>query len=330
MSEIIQKRSELVFLYDIRDGNPNGDPMDVNKPRMDEETGINLVTDVRLKRTIRDYLHDSLGEEILIRTILMEDGSSIQDAKARALDFLEVEEEESPETKIENIGENILKKCIDTRLFGATLPIEVKDGKKTKSSSFVRTGPVQFNMGRSLHQVEIKHIKGTGAFAATAGKGQKTFRDEYILPYSLISFYGLINENTSKFTNLSEEDIRLLLQGIWKGTKGLITRSKMGQMPRLLLRVEYAEKDFHIGDLDKVIQLESEKEDVALRGPEDYTLELSSLVKKLQSATNKIHKIYHKVDEAIQFTLDGKEVTLAEALQNAVEDDQKLAEITFE
>ena len=58
MSEIIKDRSEILFLYDIRDGNPNGDPMDENKPRIDEETGVNIVTDVRLKRTIRDYLHD--------------------------------------------------------------------------------------------------------------------------------------------------------------------------------------------------------------------------------------------------------------------------------
>ena len=55
---IVSKRSELIFLYDIKDSNPNGDPLDSNKPRMDEETSINLVTDVRLKRTIRDYLLD--------------------------------------------------------------------------------------------------------------------------------------------------------------------------------------------------------------------------------------------------------------------------------
>jgi CRISPR-associated protein Csh2 len=58
MSEIISNRAELLFLYDVKDANPNGDPLDENKPRIDEETGVNIVTDVRLKRTIRDYLHD--------------------------------------------------------------------------------------------------------------------------------------------------------------------------------------------------------------------------------------------------------------------------------
>ena len=69
MSELVKNRSEIVFLYDIKDANPNGDPLDENKPRIDEETGINIVTDVRLKRTIRDYLMNFKNEEIFIREI---------------------------------------------------------------------------------------------------------------------------------------------------------------------------------------------------------------------------------------------------------------------
>jgi CRISPR-associated protein Csh2 len=56
MSELVKNRSEILFLYDVTDANPNGDPVDENKPRIDEETGVNIVTDVRLKRTVRDYL----------------------------------------------------------------------------------------------------------------------------------------------------------------------------------------------------------------------------------------------------------------------------------
>ena len=87
MSEVIKSRSEIVFLYDIKDANPNGDPLDENKPRIDEETGINIVTDVRLKRTIRDYLMNFKNEEIFVREITDEAGK-IQDAKLRAKDFL--------------------------------------------------------------------------------------------------------------------------------------------------------------------------------------------------------------------------------------------------
>ena len=63
--EPIKNRHEIVFVYDVKDGNPNGDPMDSNKPRMDVATGINIVSDVRLKRTIRDYLMKK-GEEIFV------------------------------------------------------------------------------------------------------------------------------------------------------------------------------------------------------------------------------------------------------------------------
>ena len=66
MNEIVSNRSEIVFLYDIKDSNPNGDPLDENKPRIDEETMLNIVTDVRLKRTVRDYLNDFRNEEIFI------------------------------------------------------------------------------------------------------------------------------------------------------------------------------------------------------------------------------------------------------------------------
>ena len=70
LSEKALKRSEIIFIYDVNDGNPNGDPLDENKPRIDEETGINIVTDVRLKRTIRDYLHNFKGLEIFVREII--------------------------------------------------------------------------------------------------------------------------------------------------------------------------------------------------------------------------------------------------------------------
>jgi len=100
MSETVNNRSEILFIYDIRDGNPNGDPLDENKPRIDEETGINLVTDVRLKRTIRDYLYNFKGLEIFVREIIYDDQNMyIQDGKRRAKDF-----GEDPERILMNVS----------------------------------------------------------------------------------------------------------------------------------------------------------------------------------------------------------------------------------
>lgn len=285
MSEIIKNRSEILFLYDIRDGNPNGDPMDENKPRIDEETGVNLVTDVRLKRTIRDYLHDFKGLEIFVREIVYDTQNGyIQDGKKRAKDF-------------EEKAERILNECIDVRLFGGVIPL--------KEDSITYTGPVQFKMGRSLHRVAMMHIKGTGAFASKEGSKQATFREEDFLPYSLISFYGIINENAAKHTRLTEEDSKLLLEGIWNGTKSLISRSKVGQVPRLLLKVNYSKENYHIGDLDKMLKLATEMPHENIRDTADYQIEVSDLVKKLAAEKGSIRDIEICVDDRIRFGKEG-------------------------
>ncbi|WP_295030739.1 type I-B CRISPR-associated protein Cas7/Csh2 [uncultured Methanobrevibacter sp.] len=296
-------RSEILFLYDIADANPNGDPLDGNKPRLDEETEINIVTDVRLKRTIRDYLNDYKNQGIFIKEIHDDDGN-IQDAKQRALDYASSDEYESLDAARSDLKNNILDECIDVRLFGATIPIDVKvkGKKKGTSSSVTLTGPVQFRMGRSLNKVEIQHIKGTGAFASGKGKEQKTFREEYVLPYSLIAFYGIVNENAAKETKLKPDDVDLLLDGIWNGTKNLISRSKFGQSPRCLIQIEYNEDNFFIGDLNNKISISHDLEDdKKLRKISEITVDLSNLINSIEENKGKINKINYKFDSDIRF-----------------------------
>jgi CRISPR-associated protein Csh2 len=283
MSDIITKRSEILFCYDIQDANPNGDPLDENKPRIDEETRINIVTDVRLKRTVRDYFFDykgfngEKGKDIFVREKELEKGG-LQDGKTRAKDFKEDKE-------------RILNECIDVRLFGGVIPLD-KDSIKF-------TGPVQFKMGRSLHPVELKHIKGTGAFASEAGKKQATFREEYVLPYSFICFYGIINENAAQHTRLTEDDVKLLMEGLWDGTKNLISRTKVGQMPRLLVKVDYKEPGFFTGDLDSFLKIKCESVE-KIRGVEDFTLDMSGLTGILDKSQGKIASIEYRMDSSLK------------------------------
>ena len=300
-NNIIKNRSEILFIYDVTNANPNGDPVDENKPRIDEETGRNIVTDVRLKRTVRDYLKDFKGKEIFVREISDDEGN-IQDAKQRAEDFLKDSSGKQIEKSKIKLGEmkrliddNILRNCIDVRLFGVTLPIEKSAKEK---SSVTHTGAVQFKMGTSLHRVNLQYIKGTGAFASGKGMEQKTFREEYFLSYSLIAFWGVANENAAKETKLTEDDMTLLMDGIWNGTKNLISRSKAGQMPRLLLRVVYREGNFHIGDLDKMVKLvmKEEKEDEALRDIREISLGLTELGNALMKHRDRIERVDYKVD----------------------------------
>ncbi len=313
----IRNRSEILFFYDIENANPNGDPNDENKPRIDEESGKNIVTDVRLKRTIRDYLH-AKGDDIFVREKVYDDDGHIQDAKLRAADYLQDDEKTlaklSAEEQRKKIAAAILNECIDVRLFGATIPLELKvgEGKKAKmvKSSITFTGPVQFKMGKSMHSVKLKHIKGTGAFASGRDATRKTFREEYILPYSLITFYGIINENAGKHTLLQVEDIEKFIRAAWNGTKGLISRSKFGQMPRLLLKVNYNRPDFFIGDMDNLVKLKSEKRDEAIRKPEDCAIDLTSLIAKMVSYSDRIESVEFIADNRLRCIQDGEIVAL--------------------
>lgn len=334
---LIKNRSEILFLYDIKDGNPNGDPLDDNKPRMDEETEINLVTDVRLKRTIRDYLINFKNQEIFIKDVF-DNENHLYTAKKRASDYAPLKDDEDNKINYESIEsfrksfKEELLKCVDIRLFGATIPTDkikfsIKNGQnsyKEKDNDvgpITFIGPVQFRTGRSLHKVDLTFIKGTGAFASNEKSSQKTFREEYNLPYSLIAFYGIINENAAKDTNLTNEDINLLFEGMWDGTKNLISRSKFGQMPRFLLQIEYKEKNFFIGDLNHKISLNELENEKSLRHISECQLNINKLLEGIVKNKNKISKIYYKIDDDVLLN-DSNKKSFKELLENKLGENQ--------
>ncbi len=303
MNEIIKNRSEILFLYDATNINPNGDPLDENKPRIDEETGINIVTDVRLKRTIRDYLFDYKGIEVFIREIREDDGN-LRTKEKRLEEFRDNDE--------------LIEKCIDVRLFGATTAV--------KDKTMTLTGPVQFKYGHSLHKVDITYIKGTTVMPSAQDRRQGTFTEKYILPYSLIVFYGIVNENAARSQNipLTEKDIDLLLEAMWNGTKNLISTSKVGQMPRLLMQVIHKEENYHIGELDKRIKFVSAKNDEEIRDISDGILDITELAQVLNNNKESILKIRYKVDDRVQLALDTQRVTIQDVLREI-----ELEELSF-
>lgn len=306
---LLTNRTEILFCYDIKDNNPNGDPLDGNKPRIDEATDTNIVTDVRLKRTVRDYLRDFRGQTILVEQIEHEDGS-IETGKERAMDFMEEPAEkaagkskkEGVRAVEEIVRRNVLANCVDARLFGCTLPLD--------AGSVTLTGPVQFRMGRSLNKVELTRIKGTGAFASQTGNEQNTFREEYVLPYSFIAFYGLANENAAKDTGMTTDDLALLYDGLWNGTRNLISRSKIGQTPRLLLAVTYKEHNYHIGDLDKALALRprGEIKEEQFRDVADFSLDAGDLLDLFSGHADRIQSIAVRSDPRLAFCAREREL----------------------
>lgn len=310
----LQNRSELLFLYDVKRCNPNGDPLDANRPRIDEESGRCLVTDVRLKRTIRDYLMNKGYDggtkgDIFIRDI---DGKPVTGATRS----------EAYESR-----EDFCQKFIDVRLFGGVSApgdkggsggegeeidagdteekSKVKKGKggSKKGKVFHYTGPVQFSMGYSLNRVHENFIKGTGAFATKEGAEQKTFREEYNITYGMIAFHGVVNENAARHVGTTENDISEMTEAIWNGTKDLLTRSKKGHMPRLLVKIDYQD-GFFIGDLCERLRLiagEGKKLD-ALEDVDDFTIDTKALNEALRKHNDKIISISVQADERLKMT----------------------------
>lgn len=293
---LVKNRSEILFIYDVKDANPNGDPLDENKPRVDEETGANIVTDVRLKRTIRDYLHDYKGKEVFVIEQRNEKGN-LKTKEKRLEDF-------------NNNPDEVLEKCIDIRLFGATTAVEEK--------TMALTGPVQFKFGRSLHKVDISYIKGTTVMPSGSEKKQGTFTERYILPYSLIAFYGVVNENAAQNQGikLTTEDIDIMLEAIWNGTKNLISGSKFGQMPRFLMQVVYKSGNYYIGELDKFVRMNSDKTDESIRDISDFKLDVTDLIRVLNQNKERIEKIRLKVDDRVQLVKEGSEIDIRTSFDN--------------
>ncbi len=277
-------RYEILFLYECKDCNPNGDPLDENRPRTDAETGQATVTDVRIKRTIRDYLlaknpdvEDRLknGMEILIRDTIKADGF-LSEGKDRAEQFLKYFEKEAKKGEKRYALQNaILKRCIDARLFGCALPVGKGEG------SVQVTGPVQFSaFNRSLHRVTPTMVQQTAAYAGNAKAEQKSFAERWLVPYGLIASYAVVNEVSAKTSQMTQTDLNLLLEALWQGTASLNTHSKMGHDPMLLIVAEY-EPMQRLGALTTRIRLDKNDENLeetAIRSTADYKVNVSDLL----------------------------------------------------
>ena len=289
--------SDILYLYDAKLANPNGDPDEENKPRMDDATGRNLVSDVRLKRYMRDYWLNNETSDIWVRR--NEDGS-ITDAKGRMKGLLEKYEKsdggkkltEKAASKDADFKKWLLGELLDVRLFGATMPMS--------GASLTFTGPVQFSWGYSLHRVEINPsatISSTFAGRDSGDKGDYgTFGKDWRVLYSLISFYGIVTRHRAKHTELKDKDVQTLDDAMLKALPSEATsRSKIGQVPRLYFRVEYNEDtNAKLGDMREDIQLEPKDDKLLenIRDIKDYEVNADALVNRIKQHEGDIQNAY--------------------------------------
>ena len=122
-------------------------------------------------------------------------------------------------------------------------------------------------------------VQQTAAYAGKAGVHQKSLAERWLLPYALIGAYGVVNETAARHTRMTRADLDALVAGLWHGTAGLNTHSKMGHQPLLLLLAEYA-PGYRLGALPRRLTLNNAEglADTALRSPRDFELDLGELV----------------------------------------------------
>jgi len=278
--------SDILFIYEARLTNPNGDPDEENMPRMDRKTWTNLVSDVRLKRYFRDYLVDKYGWKSVWVTKV----------EGRHVDATKRVEHITKSRNPDEVKSQVLENCIDARLFGATIPLKGAGGR---GESISITGPVQFTWGFSLHKVDLVDSSAiTSIFKGREVEAEAgTIGRDYRVYYSMIAFYGRISSKRSFETKLSSDDIKLLDKYLWESIKlNTTTRSKIGQWPLLYLRVEYNDL-YSIGDLRRFIS-RSYSENV--RDLDDVKLDFTMLFNKLSEVSDKINKIYIRIDEMFE------------------------------
>ncbi len=207
----IQNRYEFIYFFDVTNGNPNGDPDAGNMPRLDPESSKGLVTDVCLKRKIRNFIEvayeNAPGYEIYVK-----EKSVLNLQNKRAYEALDVKPEAKKlpkdEAKAREITAWMCKNFFDIRSFGAVMTTEVNSGQ-------VR-GPVQLAFAQSLDPIVPLEISIT-RMAVTNEKDlekERTMGRKYIVPYALYRVHGFISANLAAKTGFSDEDLQKLWQAL--------------------------------------------------------------------------------------------------------------------
>lgn len=219
MSEPIKNRYEFVILFDVENGNPNGDPDAGNMPRVDPETSLGLVTDVCLKRKIRNYV-ETVKEDADGYRIYIKDGVPLNRSDAEAYETLGVTDKTVKEKKKadshldEKIRDWMCANFYDIRTFGAVMTTFVK---AALNCGQVR-GPVQLGFARSVEPVMPQEVTITRVAITTEADAEKKGTEmgrKYIIPYGLYRCEGYVSANLArKTTGFSEEDLELLWQAI--------------------------------------------------------------------------------------------------------------------
>jgi CRISPR-associated protein Csd2 len=219
------RRHDFVLLFDVTDGNPNGDPDAGNLPRVDPETMQGLVTDVCLKRKVRNWVDATRGEQERYKIYVQNRGIALNDLHQRAYTKLRLTSTGSKQRRedVDRARSEMCTNFFDIRIFGAVMTTRVNCGQ-------VR-GPVQMTFARSIDPVvpldcSITRVAVTNAEDAAVIEGEEKegggkvteMGRKSLIPYALYMGYGFVNPYFGKQTGFSQEDLTVFweaLQGMW-------------------------------------------------------------------------------------------------------------------
>lgn len=304
---ILNEKSEILFLYESKFSIPNGDPF-TGEQRYDEETKKILVSDVRIKRFIRDYFIEN-GKEVYVfndksQVEGKESGSAV---RMKSLRHKYGSEDEIKTAKKGEGSLKLLQKCIDVRLFG---------GISTEEKEAVNiTGPVQFALlNPSLNAVDLRIHQNTSLFSSSADKSRGTIGTTSVVPYALCQIHGWVNPYSAKLSGLTSSDIEDLLSALWNSINNANTRSKSNQSSLLLIQIVYNQATDKVYGTDKLISLTTDKRQEELRDMDDYELNFEKL--KALANSPKVREVrYYTEIESIRLKITGlgdtfKEMTI--------------------
>jgi CRISPR-associated protein Csd2 len=212
----LKNRYDFIYLFDVKDGNPNGDPDAGNLPRVDAETGNGLVTDVCLKRKVRNYVglvkEEKPPYEIYVKEKAVLNSQHERAYKALNIDLSADEGKRKGGDKTDEARKWMCQNFYDIRTFGAVMSTGVNCGQ-------VR-GPIQFTFARSLDQVISSEHSITRMAVTTEKEAEKQSGDnrtmgrKFTIPYGLYRAYGFISVPLANQTGFSEEDLSLFWEAL--------------------------------------------------------------------------------------------------------------------
>lgn len=224
-STLLQHRYDFAFLFDVSDGNPNGDPDAGNAPRVDPETGHGLVSDVCLKRKIRNYIclakveaetgHPEQGFDIYVKERAILNSQHRRAYEALGLDSEKGRKKEDKTGNIDQARQWMCQTFFDVRMFGAVMTTDINAGQ-------VR-GPVQITFARSIDPIvsleqSITRMAVTTQREADAQEGgNRTMGRKEIVPYGLYLAHGFVSPQLAGQTGFSTDDLALL----WTALRGM-------------------------------------------------------------------------------------------------------------